>query len=85
MTAFTKWQSESIDKQRLELLERLTASIQGVVDGLCVGELKCTFECNSMLLGALVKQIQPLGLWPRPSEPYTNFSFVGIARAVRSF
>lgn len=47
--------------------------------------MRCTFGCDSILLGALLKQIRPLGLWPRPSEPYAKFSFVEIARAVRSF
>lgn len=85
MSAFAKQRSERIDKQRLELLERVISSIHGLVDSLFAGKLRCTFECDSILLGALLKQIQPLGLWPRPSEPYTKFSLVGIARAVRSF
>lgn len=85
MTASAKTQSGRIDKQRVELLERLITSINGVVDNLCIGEQSCTFECSSILLGALLKQIQPLGLWPRPSEPYAEFSFVQVARAVRSF
>ncbi|ELR03862.1 hypothetical protein GMDG_01391 [Pseudogymnoascus destructans 20631-21] len=75
--------AERINRQRLELLERLTTNIHGVVDGLCVGD-RCSFECDSMTLGALLKQIRPLGLWPPPSEPYTEFSFVGIACTVRS-
>ena len=37
-----------------------------------------------MTLGALLKQIRPLGLWPRPLEPYIEFSFAGIARTIRS-
>jgi hypothetical protein len=85
ISAFTKRQLERIDKQRLELLERLTTSVHQVVDGLFINELRCTFECDSILLGALLKQIRPLGLWPRPSKPYAKLSFVGIARAVRSF
>ena len=85
MSSDTKRQLERINRQRLELLERHTTNIHGVVDGLCVGDDRCNFECDSMILGALLKQIRPLGLWPRPSEPYTEFSFVGIACAVRSF
>jgi hypothetical protein len=85
MSAFTKGQSERINEQRLELLEQLITSIHGVVNDLCIDERRCTFECNSILLGALLMQIQPLGLWPRPLEPYTGFSFVGIAHAVRFF
>lgn len=85
VAASAKTPSERIDKQRVEMLERLIASVNGVVDNLCIGEQSCTFECSSILLGALLKQIQPLGLWPRPSEPYTDFSFVQITQAVQSF
>lgn len=83
MSSDTKRQSERINRQRLELLERITTKIHEVVDGLCVGD-RCTFECDSVTLGALLKQIQPLGLWPPPSEPYTDISFVRIARTIGS-
>ncbi|KFY21011.1 hypothetical protein V491_03236 [Pseudogymnoascus sp. VKM F-3775] len=75
--------AERINRQRLELLERLVTKIHEVVNGLCEGD-RCSFQCDSMTLGALVKQIQPLRLWPRPSEPYTELSFHRIAGTIRS-
>lgn len=83
MLTDTKRQSERINRQRLELFERLATKICEVVNGLCEGD-RCSFQCDSMTLGALVKQIQPLRLWPPPSEPYTEFSFHEIAGTIRS-
>jgi hypothetical protein len=46
----------------------------------------CIFECQSILLGALIKHMSPLNLLePRPSKPFSGFSFAQIAQTARHF
>jgi hypothetical protein len=46
----------------------------------------CIFECQSILLGSLIKHMSPLNLLePRPSKPFSGFSFAQIAQTARHF
>ena len=74
-----------IDEERQDLLDQLTGILNDVLDSLCRDQKLCGFECDSMLLGAIIRQLYSHCLiWPKPSEPFIGVSFVESARAVRS-
>lgn len=62
------------------MIERLLTIFHDVLGNLRDDKTACTFECNSILLGAFIKDLPPDLLWPRPSRPFTGLSFVYIAR-----
>lgn len=77
---------EMIDNQRQELLGRITASLNNLIDRLRDDDTPCSFECNSILLGALIKQMHKNRLFhPQPSKPYIGLSVSKTIRAVRTF
>ncbi|KAH8586009.1 hypothetical protein B0O99DRAFT_602845 [Bisporella sp. PMI_857] len=74
-----------IDEKRQELLNQLTGTLHDVFDKLRRSQALCGFECDSMLLGAIIKQLYPHYLiWPKPSEPFIGFNFAKSAKTVRS-
>jgi hypothetical protein len=48
-------------------------------------ESSCSFGCDSLLLGALIKKVQTRGLFsPRPVEPFLGLSATVRAENIRS-
>jgi hypothetical protein len=83
---YSKYGLDKIDHERQELLDQLIGTLHSLLDKLREGEPFCSFECDSMLLGALIKQLYPQELiWPRPLKPFTGFQFAETAEAVRRF
>ncbi|KAH7333293.1 hypothetical protein BKA65DRAFT_564458 [Rhexocercosporidium sp. MPI-PUGE-AT-0058] len=80
----TKYGLDKIDHERQELFDQLTGTLHNLLDKLREGEPICSFECDSMLLGAFIKQLHPLDLiWPRPLKPFTGLQFAETAEAIR--
>ncbi|KFY42445.1 hypothetical protein V494_02402 [Pseudogymnoascus sp. VKM F-4513 (FW-928)] len=74
-----------IDEERQSLLNQLIETVHDVLDKLRSSQPLCGFECDSILLGAMVQQLYPHNLiWPKPLEPFIGFGFVETAETVRS-
>lgn len=71
-----------IDEERQDLLDQLTGILNDVLDSLCRDQKLCGFECDSMLLGAIIGQLYRHNLiWPKPSKPFIGF---GLAESVET-
>jgi hypothetical protein len=82
----------------VETLETHRSKLIGEVIGVCQewfdnfgGAYSCTeesgqsFACGSMLLGALTRQLNNIGiLSPKPAAPYSGFSLEGLQRHIQS-
>ena len=67
------------------MVEGIITALYGLLDHLRTREV-CIFECQSMLLGALIKHMSPLNLLePRPLKPFSGFSFAQVTQAARHF
>ena len=76
---------ETIDQQRQELLDRMIHGLHNLLL-YSYDRTKCSFECSSMLLGALTRQMHTHGLLnPKPAKPFLGHSVDGITSTVRSF
>jgi hypothetical protein len=74
-----------IDEEREQLLEELTDIIHSLLEELCRSQPRCSFQCDSMLLGAAIQQLHLHHLiWPKPSRPFTSINFAEIAKIIRS-
>ncbi|EFY94010.2 hypothetical protein MAA_10527 [Metarhizium robertsii ARSEF 23] len=49
---------DAIESMRIQLLGELTKEVEQTIDRLSRGNSPCTFECRSMLLGALIQETQ---------------------------
>ncbi|KAK4149057.1 hypothetical protein C8A00DRAFT_19216, partial [Chaetomidium leptoderma] len=56
---------EVIDSRRREVVERIIAVLHELVVSFCDGPDKCSFECSSAYLGALMKVLRPTWLHHR--------------------
>ncbi|KAL1969127.1 hypothetical protein VTN77DRAFT_381 [Rasamsonia byssochlamydoides] len=78
---------DRIDRRRQESIDRIVTFLHGLLDDFCEGrnlQNPCSFECQSILLGALTKEMSRLHLLsPRPAAPFLGFSFAATANSVR--
>jgi hypothetical protein len=76
--------AEMIDEERQESIDRIITSLHDLLGAFLEGRNSCSFECSSILLGALTKEMHARHyLSPRPAMPFLGFSFATIARGVR--
>jgi hypothetical protein len=69
-----------MNQQREAAIEGLITALWEIVDQLRKSEIGCTFACQSILLGALVKQMDSFNLLePRPAIPFSGVSFAQVA------
>ena len=74
----------NIEAQRCTALDRLLSALEDLYEGFMHDKAGCSFECNSMQLGALTKQLCSKGLLlPRPKNPFAGYSFDHVASYVR--
>ena len=72
---------DNIDDRRQDVLDQLFNCIFKAFDALCAGV--CTPECDSMLLGSLIRQLKVVDLLqPRPSRPVHDLSVTMVVEAV---
>ena len=77
--------ADNIEQKRQESIDRVVTSLHDLFAKLCKGN-PCSFECSSILLGALTKQMHARGLLsPRPAIPFLGLSSAEIAKSVRTF
>ncbi|WQF87603.1 hypothetical protein CDEST_12617 [Colletotrichum destructivum] len=80
--------TDLIDRQRQEAVEFILNTLQTLLDVFRKESSVsyCSFECSSMLLGALTKEMDRHKLLdPAPKEPYTGYSIVGVEKMVKEF
>jgi hypothetical protein len=69
--------AEQIDKARQDSLDDIFSAIYDLLD-LLQEEPVCSYECSSMLLGVLTKELKKHGiLSPRSAQPFYGFSIKG--------
>ncbi|CEF79652.1 hypothetical protein SNK03_007492 [Fusarium graminearum] len=74
---------EEIDMARQSALAEIFSAIYELLD-LLQEEEECSFECSSMLLGALTKELKRHGiLYPRNAPPFNGFSIKGFKKMVK--
>ncbi|KXH37002.1 hypothetical protein CSIM01_00066 [Colletotrichum simmondsii] len=73
------WRRQDAVEFILEVLHRLLDSFRNETAG-------CSFECSSILLGALTKEMDKHTLLnPKPAKPYSGYSIVDTEKIVRAF
>ncbi|KAF4436053.1 hypothetical protein FACUT_6744 [Fusarium acutatum] len=73
---------EGIDIARQSALAEIFSGIYELLDRL-QEEQECSFECSSMLLGVLTKELRNHGiLYPRNAPPFDGFSIEGIKKII---
>jgi hypothetical protein len=76
--------TEKIDQQRQESIDQIITALHDLLDGFRESREPCSFECDSILLGALTKQMHTRGLFsPRPALPLLGFNFATTAKSIR--
>ena len=69
-----------MEKKRRELIAALVCEVYTLLDNhrsvdyICPTSEDDSFLCGSVMLGALTKEVEAMGLAPRPSEPFDNLS-----------
>ncbi|KAK7972426.1 hypothetical protein PG988_006560 [Apiospora saccharicola] len=81
-----------MEEARDALDQRRQKSLDGIISGLhdllsyFDSRTSCSFECSSILLGALTRQMQRRGfLDPKPTRPYLGYSVAETTKALCSF
>ncbi|KZL64984.1 hypothetical protein CT0861_12834 [Colletotrichum tofieldiae] len=78
--------TDLIDWQRQEAVEFILKTLQTLLEAFRKGSSGCSFECSSMLLGALTKEMDRHKLLnPAPKEPYKGYSILDTEKMVNSF
>ncbi|KAI1941983.1 hypothetical protein LOZ66_001464 [Ophidiomyces ophidiicola] len=66
---------EAIDLRRQETLSRLMDTLYNHIDDYTHNE-HCSFECDALMLGSLIKRLRTLKIFPhRPDPPYEGLCF----------
>ncbi|KAI1383756.1 uncharacterized protein F4822DRAFT_49870 [Hypoxylon trugodes] len=78
--------ADEIDEQRQEFVHRVFTHMHGLLGLLRDGEAGCSFECSSMMLGALTMQMHSHGILdPQPQPPYSGYGIKSVMELVRGF
>ncbi|KAF7169067.1 hypothetical protein CNMCM5623_001899 [Aspergillus felis] len=77
---------DTINETRQQAIRDALATIDRVIDDLSSSTHRCSFECSSMLLGALMKFLRLSNLiFPDPSPPYDKLSIGSLTRSMVLF
>jgi hypothetical protein len=77
--------TEEIDIARQDYLDKVFSATYDLVDRL-QEEPVCSYECSSMLLGVLTKELKKHGiLSPRSAQPFYGFSIGGLEVMIKGF
>lgn len=74
---------EAINRRRQEALHQVISALQNYLEEYQRDTLHCSFECDTMLLGALTKGMRSIGLLTRPEPLFTGFSFDLLAQNIQ--
>ncbi|RHZ44639.1 hypothetical protein CDV55_100167 [Aspergillus turcosus] len=77
---------EKLNDCRLQGIREALSAMDRVIDDLSSSTHRCSFECSSILLGALIKFLRLSNLiFPDPAPPYNNLSIGSLTRSVMLF
>lgn len=77
---------ERIDEKRQHLIGRLFNAINNLRGSLCEDKDVCSFECSSILLGSLMKEMRKINHLNRKSaKPYNGYSVAGLLQSISNF
>lgn len=76
-----------IDSRRQEAIDTLVLGLEGLIATFLRGNTDCdSYRCESILLGALMKQLYTHGLsHPTPKRPYLGYSLTATLKTLRDF
>lgn len=75
--------SERIDEKRQNLIGQLFGAIDNLRNSLCNDKDICSFECSSMLLGSLMKEMHKINRFGSPpAKPYNGYSVKGLLQSI---
>ena len=67
-----------IEEERMQAISTIFSQLQALLDEYRSQSYKCpsgdSFECGSMLFGALTKEMELQGLFPVPKTPFVGWS-----------
>ncbi|KAI0147303.1 hypothetical protein GGR57DRAFT_477009 [Xylariaceae sp. FL1272] len=75
---------EVIDRERREHINEIIIVLRDLLGHFRDGCAPCSFECSSILLGALTKELYARGLEPPPEPSYSGHSYASTMHAVSS-
>lgn len=76
---------DTIDQLRQELIEQIIYGLHNLISYFHRRD-NCSFECSSILIGALMKQMRSNRLLdPKPSRPYLGHSVARTTATIRNF
>ena len=75
---------EAIDRRRQEVVDKIITALQDLLVSFRDGPDDCSFECSSIQLGALTKEMRAKRFEPRPEPPVLGYSVVATMAAARS-
>ncbi|KAK1991092.1 hypothetical protein LX36DRAFT_694949 [Colletotrichum falcatum] len=74
-----------VDWQRQDAVDFVLKTLQTLLESFRKGSSGCSFECSSILLGALTKEMDRHRLLnPAPKEPYTGYSILETEKVTLS-
>jgi len=74
-----------MDKLREDSINDVLTALQDLAKNLTKGSYGCSFDCNCMLLGGLVKAMDALNLISsQPASPYNGLSYNQTLQALRT-
>ncbi|KAH1287596.1 hypothetical protein KXW56_001348 [Aspergillus fumigatus] len=77
---------ETINEAREQGIREALAAIDRLIDDLSSSTHRCSFECSSILLGALIKFLRLSSLiFPDPRPPYDTLSIGSLTRSIILF
>ncbi|KAK7994395.1 hypothetical protein PG991_015983 [Apiospora marii] len=77
---------DTIEQRRQVAVEGIIARLHDLTLYFSEYRTKCSFECASLLLGALTKQLQVHGLFnPSPTKPFIGYSPAGLLSTINDF
>lgn len=76
--------TERINQERLQSIDQIISALHKLLDDFYERRKLYSFECNSILLGALTSEMRARGLFsPRPAIPFLGFSLATTMASVR--
>ncbi|KAL2256006.1 hypothetical protein VTK26DRAFT_2357 [Humicola hyalothermophila] len=75
---------EAIDRRRQEIVGKVIAALYSLLVYFRDGLDQCSFECSSMQLGALTKEMRAKRFEPKPQLPFLGYSVAETIKAARS-
>ncbi|KAJ6036775.1 hypothetical protein N7540_001054 [Penicillium herquei] len=77
---------DAMNEARVEAIRDVFTSISEVAWGFIGGDWGCSFECRSIMAGALQLEQHANGFWsPSPRAPYPKMQYSDVVHTVRSF